>query len=234
MKRRSVGGIRARFEGLSSRDKRALGLGALIVLPVLLWMGVARPYLTAVQELKDRTASELSLLERERQVLADSSSYARELSAATKAMGHWEARLIRSPNLALAEAQISSVLERIGRESRVLLQEVQAAPAPPGAVAPPEGLQQLRMSASGEGDFEGVLSFLRGIEAERLLLRVIGVSVDRAGAQTGTAANGGGGGPVALSFVVVLEAYAPADAELAGSPDDAGLSGGSSTEPGGG
>lgn len=218
MRRRSAGGIRSWFEGLSERDRRALALGGAIVLPVMLWLGVARPYLSSLQDLRDRTASEQILLERERQVMADS-AYAGELAAATSALGEWEGRLIRSPNSALAEAQVSTVLEGIGRQSRVLLQEVRAIPAPPGATPLPEGLQSLRMSVSGEGDFEGVLSFLRGIEAERLLLQVTGVSVDRRGPQAGGSA-AGGGGPAALSFVVIIEVYAPADEESGGSSAD--------------
>lgn len=212
MRRRSAGGIRARYEALAERDRRALVLGGLIVLPVLIWLGVAGPYLSSMQDLRDRTASEQLLLERERQVLADSSGYTHELAVATRAIGHWEGRLVRSPNIALAEAQVSSVLESIGRQSRVLLQEVRAIPTPPGAQQLPEGLQSLRMSVSGEGDFEGVLSFLRGVEAERLLLQVIGVSVDRTGSMAGGSA-ARGSGPAALSFVIIVEVYAPADEE---------------------
>ena len=211
MRRRSVGGVRAWYGGLADRDKRALALGGLIVLPVLIWLGVARPYLNSLQDLRDQTASERLLLEREQQILADSAGYTLELTAAAKALAHWEGRLIRSPNSALAEAEVSAVLESIGRQSRVLLQEVRSIPAPPGAPQAPEGFQTLRMSVSGEGDFEGVLSFLRGIESERMLLQIIGVSVDRLGSQS--SGSGGRSGPAALSFVVIVDVYAPADLE---------------------
>ena len=229
-----MSGFRGWFEGLGERDRRALGLGGVVLLPVILWMGVVRPYMSSLEELRDRTESERGLLEREKLVLADSSGYAHRLTAATKALNHWDARLIRSPNLALAEAQVSAVLEGIGRESRVLLQEVRATPTPPGAAGPPAGLQALRMSVSGEGDFAGVLSFLRGVESEKLFLRVIGVSVDRAGGQTAGSEGGGAGGPAALSFMVVLEAYAPAETASAVPAEGSDTGGQTSTNSGGG
>lgn len=211
MRKGKMAGLQGWYRGLGDRDRRALGLGGIVLIPVVLWLGAVRPYLSSLEDLRDRTESERSLLEREKQVLSDSASYASRLSAATKALNHWEGRLIRSPNLALAEAQVSALLEGIGRESRVLLQEVRATPTPRGAPAPPAGLQAIRMSVSGEGDFAGVLSFLRGVESEKLFLRVIGVSVDRAGGRGGGTDARGAGGPAALSFMVVIEAYAPAE-----------------------
>lgn len=233
MRKGTITGLRGWYAGLGDRDRRALGLGGLVLIPVVLWMGVVRPYMSSLEDLRDRTESERALLNREMQVLADSASYAHKLNAATKALNHWDARLIRSPNIALVEAQVSAVLEGIGRQSRVLLQEVRATPAPRGAVGPPAGLQAIRMSVSGEGDFEGVLSFLRGVESERLFLRVIGVSVDRAAGQGTSVAGGRTGGPSALSFMVVIEAYAPAETASAVPGAGADPAGQTSTNSGG-
>ncbi len=201
-----------RIAGLPERDRRALLLGALLLVPALLWVGVVRPYAGAVEEIRDRVVSERALLERERAVLREGPGLPLRLESATRELARWEAGLVRSPNLALAEAEVTGLLEELARESRVLLQEVRATPAPPGA-PPAAGLRPIRLTARGESDFEGVLRLLHGMERDPLLLRVVGLSVDRpSGGQQGSGGGQEGTQPGAVSFVVIVEAFAPGGA----------------------
>jgi hypothetical protein len=204
-----------RIRALPDRDRRALLIGVLLLAPALLWIAVVRPYTGAVAELQDRVVSERALLERERSVLREGPMLPARLDAARADLARWESRLIRSANLALAEAEVSSLLEEIARENRVLLQEVRATPVPREAT-PPAGLRPIRLTARGESDFEGVLSFLHGMEKDPLLLRVVGLSVDRAASGGQGSGNANPPQPGAVSFVVIVEAFAPEGAPGAG------------------
>lgn len=201
--------VRARLRRLPARDRRALRWGAMLLLPTLAWIGVVRPYVHMLQGLGDRIAAERALLDREHAVLRESPTLPGLLRASSAALEQWDTRFVRSPNPALAEAQVASILEEIARGSRVLVQEVRAMPPPPGAV-PPEGLQPIRMSLRGESDFQGVLDFLNGMEQDPLLFRVVGLSVERPAGGSASGQSGlGADGAVAVGFVFIVEAFAP-------------------------
>ena len=206
-----------RLRALSDRDRRALLIGTMLLAPALLWIAVVRPYRNALTDYQDRLVSERGLLDREKAVLEEAGTYPAQLQAARIALEQWDARFVRSANPALAEAEVTEVLEEVARENRVLLQEVRSMPLPPGTTAP-EGLLPMRLSVRGESDFEGVLRFLHGMEQHPLLLRVVGLSVEPA-PQTGGGGGRGGGPqtqPGAMTFVVIVEAFVPLDAAQAG------------------
>ncbi|TVP47032.1 MAG: hypothetical protein EA350_06100 [Gemmatimonadales bacterium] len=205
--------LKGRIRAMSSRDRRALVVGGLVLLPLLGWGLVARPYVAAVAELRDRTELEASLLERERAVLRQAPTLPARLEETRLALSRWEARMVRTPNLPLAEAEVTSLLQGLARESRVHLEEVRAAAPPPGRLPPP-GLAPIRLSIRGESDFQGILHFLGTLEEEALLLRVESISVQpapRAPSSQGGDAAPGGGEPGAMMLTLVVEAFAPAE-----------------------
>ncbi|HUE95599.1 MAG TPA: type II secretion system protein GspM [Longimicrobiaceae bacterium] len=200
------------LRGLSDRDRRALSLGGLIVIPIVGWFAFVQPYLRTVEHWNDRLASERGLLERE-QALLDAAPRMGGLIKATRAdVRQWDERVLRAPNTALAEAEVTALLESTARRNRVLLQEV-GATAVPGGGSEPAGLHRIRMSVRGESDFEGVLGFLGALEQNSLLFGIIGVSFDRvATAQGGvTDRSGGGPQPGTMTFVAIVEAFARLD-----------------------
>lgn len=200
-------GVRRRFEALSSRDRRAIVIGVVIVVPALLWSGVVRPYLGALEDLKDRLATEQALLEREQRILRESPELPAKIEAARREITRLEARLVRAENPALAEAEISGRLERLARLNRVLLQEVRSITVS-STVSAPDGIVPLYLSVSGESDYEGVLDFLNDMEQDQLLLKVNEMSVgavsaaddtgedDRIGVQSGV-----------LNFTAIVMAF---------------------------
>jgi hypothetical protein len=200
-----------RFRTLSPRDRRALLVGTVILVPVLAWSGLVQPYRRALADLQDRLAAERALLEREMALLQEAPDLPGRLETAHRTVEQWESRLVRSANPALAEAEVTSRLERLARESRVLLQEVRAM-TPPSGNAIPEGVAAIRLSVRGESDFEGVIGFLYGLEYNPLLLRVGGVSVSPAspegGGERGSAA---AVQPGAMTFTAIVEAFMPAN-----------------------
>jgi hypothetical protein len=217
-----VGGLGASFRSLSSRDRRAVLLGFAVLVPALLWVGVVRPYLGALEDLSERAVSERALLEREAELLRDAPGFPDRLRAARAAVDRWDARLVRSSNLALAEAEVTALLEEVARERRVLLQEVRAAGGASVDDAP-AGLRPIRLSVRGESDFEGILGFVHGMEEDPLLLRIVGFSMEALPAGAAPAGGGGGGQGAGaggaggsrsgvMSFMVIVEAFAPEEA----------------------
>jgi hypothetical protein len=207
---RHLGRWRDRARALSARDRRALLVGAVLLGPLLLWAGVVRPYLGLLEDYRDRLATERALLEREKAVLGEVPTLPGRLQEARTALAGWDARFVHSANPALAEAEVTSLMEAIARESRVLLQEVGAMTLPP-EVVPPAGLLPFRLSVRGESDFEGVLRFLHGMEQNPLLINVVGLSMEPVPSGGG----GRGGSPPVpegtMTFVVIVEAYVPAE-----------------------
>jgi hypothetical protein len=197
------------FHALSSRDRRAIQVGVALLVPALFWVSAVRPYRATLETLQDRLVSERSLLERERAALQEAPTLPLRLESARLALSRWETRFVRSPNPAIAEAEVTSRLEDAARESRVLLNEVRTVAIPRGESSP-WGLVPIRLSVRGESDFEGILRFLDGMEQDPLLFRIVGLSMDPV--PTGGGGRGGGAAVQrgAMSFVVIVEAFVPA------------------------
>lgn len=201
-----AGGLLSTFSGwmervrsLSARDRRALLLGALLLGPALGWVGIVRPWTAAMEGLQESHASEEALLLRERALLREAPTLPDRLEAARLQLARKEARLVRSANPALAEAEIVGRIETLARENRALLLEARGLALPLGS-EPPAGLVPIRLSVRAESDFEGVLDFLHALEADPLLLRVVGLSLQ-------SEASG------VVNFNAVIEAYAPREVE---------------------
>jgi hypothetical protein len=177
--------MRDRFRSLSPRDRRAIMIGAVVLVPALTWSVLVQPYRSTLEDLQDRLAAELALWEREQAVVREASSLSDRIETTRLEITRLEMRLVRADNPALAETEITARLERLARTSRVLLKEVRSIPASP-RLSTPAGVVPLFLSVSGESDFQGVLDFLRGIEQDHLLLGIDEVSVGPAPATGGS------------------------------------------------
>lgn len=193
--RSGIARIGARFRGMSPRDRRALLIGCLILLPPLLWIGVVRPWMGMVADTRETVLQEAELLARERALLARGPSLPEDLAAARVRLERKGARLLLSGNAALAEAAIAEVIEEMARENNSLLLEVRSTARPRGEADPP-GLLPLRLNIRVESDFQGLLGFLHSMETDPLLIRLIGFSMDREEGST-------------MTLTAVIEAYAP-------------------------
>lgn len=191
----SLEGLRDRARALSTRDRRALVLGLLILGPALGWIGVVRPWQSALASLAETAEAEESLLQRERALLREAPTFPDRLSEARAALARKEARLVPSANPALAEAELVGLVEELARANRALFLEARSVALGVGE-EPPPGLVPIRLNVRVESDFEGILDFLHAIESDPLLIRVIGLSM-----QTGESG--------VMNFMAVIEAYAP-------------------------
>jgi len=189
--------ILARFRALSPKDRRALLIGGLLLLPPLLWIGVARPWMAAVADTRETTLQEGELLARERALLARGPTLPSDLADARLRLERKGARLLQSGNAALAEAAIAATIEEMAKANNSLLLEVRGTVRPAGE-AVPQGLLPLRLNIRVESDFQGLLGFLHAMESDPLLIRLIGFSMER-------------GDEATMTLTAVIEAYAPAE-----------------------
>jgi hypothetical protein len=191
----------------SPRDRRAVLLGALALLPALLWIAAVRPYRAALEDVRARTAVERALLEREEALIAGAAGTA-GYEAMQETAQRAALRLVSAANVPLAEAQVTGFLEELALLSRVLLQELRG-------VEPRRGetydgtLQPIRLSVRGESDLEGVMTFLQRIEHSPLLMRVSELALEPQ--YEGSARAGDRRMTGVVGFALVLEAYASRD-----------------------
>lgn len=158
---------------LSARDRRALARAAPVLLAGLLWQVAVRPYLHAVRDVSERLATERDLLAREQGLIAVSKRAMDEVQVLSDQLIAVAPRLVGGRNVQAATAGLATFLETGARRERVWLNRVE--PAAPEQVG--EGLVALPIRLRGEGDVEGILQLLHGIENSPKLLRVASLSV---------------------------------------------------------
>lgn len=255
--RRAAARPAALFAGLgrlSKRDRRALILGLVILVPALLNSAVVRPYRSAVEAARRSVELQRDLLARERGLLALREQVPELIRNNIREITRLRERLLSTTDPALAEAELTAYLEGLATENNVLLKEMRAMRSQgdgpvaftpisvePLRVEPGAGvLDPIRVTISAESDFEGIASFLNGIDGGRLLVRVVELTLEptRSGSRNGVARPGFGrpgavrpgvfppagalpganqsGGDQVLSLSMIVEAYAPA-AETAAS-----------------
>ena len=152
---------------LSTRDRRALRLGAWIALPVLAYTLLLRPMLDTIRLQRDQLTAERALLQAERDaahrastgrvagvggapgvLAADRLFEGRDDMVASAAFAAWLAEVTRGHELALEQLETRTVTREIA------------------------GLRTLHVDLVAEGDVEGVVRFLATLATERQLVRV--------------------------------------------------------------
>jgi len=166
-----------RLGGLSPRDRRAILLGLVAIVPAMGYVLGVRPYRRALAEVHDRAAAEQELLDREMALLGSASSLPEAIRRAEEAAAQAERRMLQAPSTVLAEGELTDFLERSAVRSRVLLEEIRGGELARGE-EPPPGLGIIRLHLRGESDLQGVLAFLNEIETSQLLLRVRGLALE--------------------------------------------------------
>jgi hypothetical protein len=204
-----------RWGRLEARDRRAMALGVAVLLPVVVWIGVVRPYLGALETVRADLEAERGLLAREEGLLASADQLPGRLEQATLLLEQEAAGLIRVENELLAEARLADALQEEAAGSRVLIQEVRSVQPNPDAPDPAYGV--IRLGLRAESDLQGLATFLNRIEGSSTLLRVLELSVEPARTALSrddapTPADMG-----ALTFSMIVEGFwsAPTTATLA-------------------
>lgn len=199
---------------VSDRDRRALTLGALIVIPIMAWFWGARPYLRAVEQSSERLAAERVLLVREEALLARAADFPLAWEQDSQRLMAVAPRLFGGDNPAVASAELAHYLQTGAERSRVLLTQIE--PGTPEDVG--NDLIAVSLRVEAESDLEGVLSLLHGLEGGTKLVRIEGLTVRSARA----AAAVGPDDPQVLSFTFAATGFLFLGAGIAAPPPGTG------------
>lgn len=159
---------------LRPRERRAIRIGLIVLVPALLLTGVVRPYFDALEESRDRLAAERALLVREKALVDEAVGFASTRLAAGEALEARSPRLFTGDPTLAAGALVRYVAEQADR-SRVLLEATETA----GAGEPGPNVVGVRVRVRAVSDIAGVLELLRRLEDGPRLVRVEQLSLER-------------------------------------------------------
>ncbi len=157
-----------RFAALSPRDRRALTIGVLVLLPALFFVWGVRPYLTMLEESRDYLSVERAALARERAAVDAAQRNPGMQQLADSLMRAMSPRLFAGRDDVMATAELVSHLGAVAQEHDVWLQNATTRPAALGDA----GVRTLHVALRAESDLEGLLRFLQALETGNKLVRV--------------------------------------------------------------
>jgi hypothetical protein len=160
---------------MSPKDRRAILLGAVIVLPFLIYLWGVRPYRAALESTRDELETARVALSREKAAVAVTSASPGSQRMADSALIIVTPRLFEGRDDAIASAQMAAYLGSIARRSRVLMQDANTRPS----TTSPEGIRTLRVEVRAESDIQGVATFLQNLESGQKLVRVDRLEISR-------------------------------------------------------
>lgn len=186
--------------GMGSRDRRALFLGAAILLPALAYIWGVKPLMASLDDTRTLVADQRRLLSQERAAVAAAQRNPDLQRIADSAMRAMTPRLFEGRDDVMATGELLSHIGEVARQNEVLLQSASTRPA-----TVTDGVRTLRVEIRAESDLAGTLNFLQSIEMGDKLLHVERLDISRSMAATEVE----GIEPVAIAASIV--GYAIAD-----------------------
>jgi hypothetical protein len=160
---------------MSPKDRRAIILGAVLVLPALIFIWGVRPYRTAMAETREALETARIALSREKAAVAGKPTAPGGQQLADTALFLVTPRLFEGRDDAIASAQLAAYLGTVARRSRVLMEDANTRPS----TTSPEGIRTLRVEVRAESDIQGITTFLHNLEAGQKLVRVDRLEISR-------------------------------------------------------
>ena len=114
---------------MTPRERRTITIGALVVLPSLLYIWGARPYRAALSDARDQLATERATLARERAAIATARQNPQLQHIADSAMRAMQPRLFEGKDDVMASAELAAYIGDLARGARVWLQDAGTRPA---------------------------------------------------------------------------------------------------------
>jgi hypothetical protein len=190
-----------KWSTMAPRERRTVVIGALVLLPGLLYIWGVRPYQSALSDARDQLVTERATLARERAAIATARQNPELQHVADSAMRVMRPRLFEGKDDVMASAELAAYLGDVAQSSRVWLQDAGTRPAIPAA----EGVRTLRVEIRAESDLLGTLMFLQALERGSKLVRVDRLDISRT-------ARGDEKDGETLSIVATISGFAIADA----------------------
>ena len=162
---------------MSGRDRRAVVIGGLVLLPALFYIWGVRPYQAALSDARDQLATERATLARERTAIITARKNPQLQHIADSAMRVMRPRLFEGKDDVMASAELASYLGDVAQRARVWLQDASTRPATPAAQG--GGVRTLRVEIRAESDLRGTLKFLQALERGDKLIRIDRLDISR-------------------------------------------------------
>jgi hypothetical protein len=164
-----------RWSTMSSKDRRAIAIGAAILAPSLLYVWGVRPYRAALSADRDELEIARETLSREKAAVSVRHADPDAQRSADSALTAIGSRLFVGRDDAIASSQLASYLGDVARKSRVLLQDAGTRPSSTS----PDGIRTLRVEIRAESDIQGIVKFLQSLEGGAKLVRVDRMEISR-------------------------------------------------------
>lgn len=158
---------------LSPRDRRAVRIAALVLLPALGFVYVARPVLGSFERVRGRVAQERDLYQRERALISERQILERTYRSFAAGLLDQAPRLFFGRDSVTTSADIISYATGLAALNRVFVQ----ASAPAATDVPVEGVLRVSVEVRAVGDLAGLTAWLTALENGRKLVRVGSLSV---------------------------------------------------------
>ena len=161
---------------LASRDRRALILAAVLVIPVLLYRVAADPYARTLWDVRNQIEVQRDLLARELTILAEAPGYPALTQEAAAALRQEARRLFSGPDALSASAALVNYVSEAARQHRVLVQRSETRTGTSAG----NGVLALQIGVRGMSDLEGLLGLLNALDMGSRLVRVEQITIERA------------------------------------------------------
>ena len=196
-----------KWSTMKARDRRAVLYGAIVLLPGLLFIWAWRPYQAALEDARDRLATERATLARERAAVTAARQNPQLQHVADSVMRAMRPRLFEGKDDVMASAELASYVGDIARKSRVWLQDAGTRPAAPAS----DGVRTLRVEIRAESDLVGTMMFIQSLERGAKLVRIERLDISRTPRANADDAE-------TLSIAATISGYAVSDTTTASAP----------------
>ena len=157
-----------KYSELSASDRRALTLGAIVVVPSLFFVFAVKPYRAALADVQQQLSVESDAFARERAAVAAAKRNPLMQHVADSAMRAMSSRLFAGRDDVMASAEVASYLGEVSRANHVWLQDASTRPA----TALDGGVRALHVEIRAESDLRGILAFVKSLETGGKFIRV--------------------------------------------------------------
>jgi hypothetical protein len=157
-----------KWSTMTPRERRTIAIGALVLLPPLLFIWAVRPYQNSLSDARDQLATERQTLAREKAAITTARQNPELQHVADSAMKVMKPRLFEGKDDVMASAELAAYIGDLARGARVWLQDAGTRPA----IAAGDGVRTLRVEIRAESDLLGTLMFLQALERGEKLVRI--------------------------------------------------------------
>ncbi len=157
-----------KFSTMSAGDRRALTIGAVIVIPSLFLVFAVKPYIAALADVRQQLSVERDAFARERAAVSAAKRNPLMQHVADSAMQAMSPRLFAGRDDVMTSAEVATYLGDVARSSHVWLQDASTRPA----TALDGGVRALHVEIRGESDLRGIMEFIKSLEGGSKFIRI--------------------------------------------------------------